>query len=64
MRYRLLLCVTLCISIRLFAQQDPTPIHSITTVPPTARFEIVQSTIAARWLFRLDRQTGKIFPNR
>ena len=29
MRYRLLLCVTLCISIRLFAQQDPTPIHSL-----------------------------------
>ena len=61
MRYRLLLSLTLCMSIHLFAQQDQMPIHSSTTVPATARFEIVQSTLAGRWLFKLDRQTGIVY---
>jgi len=32
-----------------------------TSLPPSARFEIVQSTIAARLTFRLDRYTGRVW---
>jgi hypothetical protein len=32
-----------------------------TTPPPNARFEIIQSTIAARLTFRLDRYTGRVW---
>lgn len=32
-----------------------------TTLPPSARFELVQSTIAARLTFRLDRYTGRVW---
>ena len=42
-------------------EKDPTPIHSVTTVPAGSRYEIVQSTLAARWMFRLDRQKGFIY---
>ncbi len=31
-----------------------------TTTPSSARFEIIQSPIAARWTFRLDRYSGRI----
>jgi hypothetical protein len=61
MRSGLLLSIALCISTPLLAQQDPTPIHSSTTVPANSRYEIVQSTLAARWLFKLDRQTGVVY---
>ena len=33
--------------------------HVSTAVPDTARFEIVQSSILARLMFRLDRHTGR-----
>jgi hypothetical protein len=48
----------------LYAQEDSkdlTPIHSSTTEPSSARYEIVQSTQAARWTFKLDRQTGMVY---
>jgi len=32
-----------------------------TTAPPGTRFEIVQSTIAARLTFRLDKYTGRVW---
>ncbi len=40
--------------------QDATPPHQQTTPPPNARFEIVQSPLAARWTFRLDRFSGRV----
>jgi len=40
--------------------QEPTDAHQHTTPPPGARFEIVQSELAARWTFRLDRFTGRV----
>ncbi|MGC9997224.1 MAG: hypothetical protein ABSE79_18055 [Terriglobia bacterium] len=43
----------------LLAQEIPEP-HDRTSAPPNARFEIVQSQIAARWTFRLDRFTGRV----
>jgi hypothetical protein len=48
----------------LYSQEDskdPIPIHSSTTEPSSARYEIVQSTQAARWTFKLDRQTGMVY---
>jgi hypothetical protein len=40
--------------------QDVTPTHQQTTPPSAARFEIVQSPLAARWTFRLDRFSGRV----
>jgi hypothetical protein len=35
--------------------------HQLTTSPPGARFEVLQSTLAARWTFRLDRYTARVW---
>ena len=43
-----------------FAQEMPADVHQHSTIPPTARFEIVQSELAAKWTFRLDRFTGHV----
>ena len=43
----------------LLAQEIPEP-HDRTSPPADARFEVVQSQIAARWTFRLDRFTGHV----
>ncbi len=43
------------------AQEAPRPIHQQTTLPASARFEIIQSTLAARLTFRLDRYTGQVW---
>jgi hypothetical protein len=42
------------------AQERSTPPHSSTTIPPSARYEIVQSQLAAKWTFRLDRVCGQV----
>lgn len=42
------------------AQQEPTPIHVTSAVPANSRYEIVQSTLAAKFTFRLDKQTGAV----
>ena len=35
--------------------------HQMTTLPSDARYEIVQSPLAAKWTFRLDRYTGQVY---
>ena len=40
------------------AQEMPVPPHSSSTISPSARYEIVQSHLAAKWTFRLDRVCG------
>ena len=42
------------------AQSDAANAHQSTTQPADGRFEIVQSPLAARWTFRLDRYTGHV----
>ena len=42
------------------AQNNPNETHQTTTTPPNARFEIIQSELAVRWTFRLDRFTGEV----
>ena len=39
-------------------QEIPIPPHSSSTLAPNARYEIVQSHLAAKWTFRLDRVCG------
>ena len=43
------------------AAQDAKPAHQFTSPVPGARFEIIQSPLAAKWTFRLDRHTGKVW---
>ena len=57
---RHLLSLVLFTSI-LQAQDIPNNVHQWSTPPPNARFEIVQSELAARWTFRIDRFTGAVF---
>ena len=35
--------------------------HQATTLPANARYEIIQSTLAAKWTFKLDRYTGRVW---
>lgn len=42
------------------SQEMPSDIHQSSLLPANARYEIVGSQLAARWLFKLDRYTGKI----
>ena len=43
-----------------FARSDVSYVHQTTTQPLDARFEIIQSQLAAKWTFRLDRYTGRV----
>jgi hypothetical protein len=56
---RLVLLLT-CVTTLLAAQDQPSDVHQTTTTPPNGRFEIVQSELAAKWTFRLDRFTGQV----
>ena len=40
--------------------QQTSDIHQHTTAPAGARFEIIQSELAAKWTFRFDRFTGHV----
>jgi len=42
-------------------QNYPSPSHQKTSSIPGARFEILQSPLVARWTFRLDRYTGRVW---
>jgi hypothetical protein len=59
-RESLLLGVMLAaaLPIAVKAQEMPIPPHSSSTLAPNARYEIVQSHLAAKWTFRLDRVCG------
>jgi len=43
------------------AQTSPNASHQTTSAIPNARYEIVQSAMAARWTFKLDRYTGSVW---
>ncbi len=55
----LILTVFVCSA---FVQADDSlPPHQYTTPPSSGRFEILQSSIAAMWTFRLDRYYGRVW---
>jgi len=43
-----------------FAQDNNVTIHSSSSVSSQSRYEVIQSTLAAIWTFRLDRVCGQI----
>ena len=61
-RKSLLLGVMLAtaLPIAVKAQEMPTLAHSSSTLAPNARYQIVQSHLAAKWTFRLDRVCGLV----
>jgi hypothetical protein len=52
----MMLAATLPIAVK--AQEMLIPPHSSSTLAPNARYEIVQSHLAAKWTFRFDRVCG------
>jgi hypothetical protein len=54
------LLVASCLAPPASAQEDFTPPHTSSTISDGARFEIVQSQLAAKWTFRLDRMCGLV----
>jgi hypothetical protein len=59
MRANVLFAVLLICKIAF--SQGATSDHRSTSVPPGSRFEIVQSQLAAKWTFRLDKYTGRVY---
>jgi hypothetical protein len=61
MRHSLLIAAGVAlVSTFTFAQEMPSDVHQHTNPPLNARFEIMQSELAAKFTFRLDRNTGHI----
>jgi len=54
------LCFTLLFTSLRAISADTAVIHMMTVASPTARYEIISSTLAARHTFRLDRFCGEI----
>jgi len=59
MRLVAVIVIALTLSTVADAQQREVQ-HQATTQPVDARFEIIQSTIALRWTFKLDRYLGTV----
>ncbi len=49
------------ISLNVYAQSKDVKVHSSTVVSNQARYEIIQSTLAARFTFKVDKVCGNIF---
>jgi hypothetical protein len=59
-RFALIAVAVGVFSVHVLAQDQPSNIHQQTTAPANARFEIVQSELAVKWTFRLDRFAGRV----
>lgn len=55
----LLVCVLSSLTSLAFSEVR-SDVHQSTKMPSDARFEIIQSPLAVRWTFRLDRYTGHV----
>lgn len=62
MRMGSLRTITICFALLVpaLAWGELSNVHQSTTTPPEARYEIIQSQLAARWTFRLDRYNGEV----
>jgi hypothetical protein len=54
------ICLALC-GISVVAQDFPAPPSQHTSSIPGARFEVMQSPLAAKWTFRLDKFSGRVW---
>lgn len=61
MNFKIWPAVFLTTTVAMFGQDFPPLAHQQTTSIPGARFEIVQSPLAAKWSFRLDRFSGRVW---
>jgi hypothetical protein len=61
MRYAIFTLAFIAFSGGAFAQEPATPSHQQTSPLPNSRFEVIQSPLAAKWTFRLDRYSGRIW---
>jgi len=65
MRTRLLFYAVLILAFfvgrPVFAQSNINNSHQKTSTPPDARYDVIQSQLAAKWTFRLDRFTGRVW---
>lgn len=68
LRFRRVVCCSALLALVVVAlalpsrgQMDTSDVHQATTTPEGARFQIVQSELAAKWTFILDRFTGRVF---
>lgn len=57
MKKTLLLIITLFLSVQFYAQDE----QAVSTQMNNARFEVIQSPIARRYTFFLDKVEGKVF---
>ncbi len=60
MRYAAIVLAILVVLPDAVRAQEVSHFHQQTTASANARFEIVQSQLAALWTFRLDRFTGRV----
>ena len=60
MRFIAFIVVILTVAPYSANSQEVAP-HQYTMLPADARFAIVQSQLAAKWTFRLDRFSGEVF---
>jgi hypothetical protein len=61
MKMKILIFFILATSLQFtFAQSKDSNIHASSTVGSQSRYEVIQSTLAARWTFRLDKVCGNI----
>lgn len=62
MNKRMMAMAILCFAllVPVLAQGELSNVHQSTTAPPESRYEIIQSQLAARWTFRLDRYNGEV----
>lgn len=56
-----IVAVSVCLCGTAWAQEDSQAQHQATASPPNGRYEILQSALAARWTFRLDRYSGQVY---
>jgi hypothetical protein len=59
-RHCILILALLFASAELALAQAGSDVHQHSTTPINARYEVVQSELAAKWTFRLDRFTGRV----
>jgi hypothetical protein len=57
---RLFIIFTCCIASASWAE-DVTPNHQKTSAPPEVRFELLQSPLAVRGTFKLDKYSGAVY---
>ena len=58
---KILILIFAAFSSSVFSQVKDIKVHTSTTLANQARYEIVQSTLAARFTFKVDKVCGNIF---